>query len=306
MYKVLLQQKIDEIGVLYGNPTDVISQCIRGFIIPREGCDFIGFDFNSIEARVTAWIAGDQEYLQLFRDGEDPYVAAAADIYSISKSEVTKAQRQIGKVAVLAFGFGGGKGAFKMMAKMFGIKATDDEADAYKEGWRNSHPKIVNLWHSLLATAIKAIQHPGEVFTCGHVSYVKQGSFLRCRLPSGRYITYPYAKVTMVDTPWDEKRPGIRAKWFNTNKWEERVLWYGILMENIVQGIARDFLVHSLLLLDECNYDIVLHCHDEGLVEIEKGLSSIDTIVNICQETPDWAEDFPLKAEGWRGIRYQK
>ncbi len=168
----------------------------------------------------------------------------------------------------------------------------------------------MQFWYELEGCAIGALQNPGKKFHTSHegIYYVKQGSFLRCHLPSGRFISYPYPKLEMVDTPWGTKKLGVTAKWVDskTHKWVRRIVWYGIFMENLVQGIARDLLANSLLNLDERGHDIVMHVHDEGLLEALKGKYSIEEIIEIVEILPNWAEGFPLKAEGWRGIRYQK
>jgi len=300
----------DDLDLIYGNPTSIISQCLRGFIVPRPGYDFIGCDFSSVEARVTAWLAGEERLLTLYREGGDPYVDEARGIYNCTTNEVTEQRRQVGKTAVLALGFGGGKGAFQIMAKAFGVKVTDKQAEGIKEAWRRRNPNIVQMWYALEDAAIKAVK-TGTPQKTHFVQYRKSGSFLLCRLPSGREICYPYPKVELKATPWGEKRTALTAKWVNgtTRKWERRIVWYGILTENIVQAVARDLLVNSILRLEATGFAVVMHVHDEILLEIAKTAylkSGVGIVQELMSITPTWAEDLPLTAKGWRGNRYRK
>ena len=293
----------------FGNPLNVVSSCLRGMIIPSEGCDFIGVDYSSIEARITAWLANEKKVLSLFEKNKDVYVAAAAAIYGIPESEVTKDQRQVGKVAELALGYGGGEGAFMQMSKGYGVKVAKNQATDIKIGWRNNRQNTVQMWHALEQAAITAMKSNREVPTAHKVSYKKSGSFLLCRLPSDRFIIYPYPKLEWKMAPWGEQKETITAKWVNsmTKKWERRDLWYGILTENIVQALARDILKEALLYLHKEGYEIVAHVHDEILVEIDKKILSVDYLIMLIYNSiPDWAEGLPIRAEGWRGVRYQK
>lgn len=305
--KTSTKDKTDEIGLFFGQPMNVISSCLRGFLIPKEGCDYIGCDFKAIEAVITAWVAREECLLKLFRDREDPYIDAASSIYACAKEQIDSTRRQVGKVAVLSLGFGGGKGAFQLMAKGYGIKVSDDEAEKIKKAWRAKNPNVVSTWYALENAAIKAIR-TGERVSVGKVSYKKNGSFLLCTLPSGRDIVYPYPKLELKDTPWNEKKTAITSMWVSSKsrKWERRTLWYGILMENVVQGIARDVLVNALMNFEGAGYETVMHVHDEVLLEVEKGVSSPSTVENIAVMSPQWGPDIPIDAEAWRGVRYQK
>jgi hypothetical protein len=228
----------DAISLCYGSPLGLISQSLRGFLIPQEGYEFMSMDFSSIEARVTAWLAGDQKELSIFRDKKDIYRHTAALIFGIPYSEVTPEQRQIGKVAILSLGFGGGVGAFQQMAKNYLVKVPDKMAESIKVAWRESHPLIVSYWHQLERAAMGAIQSPGQTFKAGLISYKKAGSFLWCQLPSTRVICYPYPKIEGVLTPWGEIRDQITAKAVDpdTREWASQKVWYGKLVENCCTG----------------------------------------------------------------------
>lgn len=298
----------DEIAKMQGSVLATLSSCIRGMIVPAPGNDFIGADFSSIEARITAWLAGQEERLDEFRKKIDPYLAAASGTFNVPITEVNKTQRQVGKAQVLAFGFGGGAGAYlRFVPKELGH--TEKEGEQFKDVWRANNPKIVKMWYQLERAALAAMNDPGKWFATNKVKYCKSGSFLLCRLPSGRDIVYPYPKVEMVETPWGEKRACITAMWVDskTNQWTRRKCWYGILVENCVQAVASDLLRAALVDLDACNYDIVGHFHDEVLLEVPLKWSSVETIEQIIKDsTPSWCADLPVGVEGWRGSRYQK
>lgn len=302
------------IDLLYGQPLSVISQCLRGFLIPEVGCDFITVDFSAIEARVLAWLAGDVKTIEIFKTHGKVYEDAASGIYRVPISKVTKDQRQIGKVAVLALGYQGGVRAFQKMAKTYNVKISDAEADKIKVAWRNAHPEIVKYWWTLDDAAMNATLNPGKTFRCTtkytSIAYKVMGSFLFCKLPSGRAISYPYPKIEPVETPWGETRDALTymAEDSLTKKWEKQKAYGGLLTENITQAVARDLLADSMLRLEEHGFKIVMHVHDEIVCEVNKKNTelTLELMEKLMSEVPDWAKDLPMAAEGWRGERYRK
>lgn len=300
----------DLFEINYGSALNVVSDCLRGFLVPSEGKSFATVDFSAIEARVLAWLAGEEQVLEVFRTGEDIYKFEAANIYSKPYSEITKEQRQIGKVAVLALGYQGGKGAFQVMAKGYGVKVTDDQAETIKIAWREKRPKTVRYWYDVEASAISAVKNPGTKTKAGpkgrEVHYVVKGSFLWCKLPSERVLCYPYPKVEMIETPWGDMKEGLTymSEDSLTKKWERQKAYGGLLVENITQAVARDILADSLLRLDENNFDTVMHIHDEDVCEVDTdALKQMEEIMSV---TPAWATGLPIGAEGWHGRRYRK
>lgn len=238
----------DNIDMFYGQPTTVISDCLRAFITAPKGKTLMAVDFSSIEARVLAWLAGEEKALEIFRTHGKIYEYAASGIYQVPLDKVTKDQRQIGKVAILALGYQGGVGAFQSMAKAYGVtmepaypslwaaasQSVRDKAEANwhknkkkydisreefiasditKILWRESNPSIVRYWYALEEAAINAIMHPGQTFSAGfsgrEVKYRVVGSFLWCRLPSSRVICYPYPKLQNMKTPFDTVKEGM-------------------------------------------------------------------------------------------------
>lgn len=303
----------DYLDMCYGPVLDAMADSLRAMITATPGNELIAMDFSAIEARVLAWLAGQESVLDIFRTHGKIYEHAAAGIYRKDISAVTKDERQIGKVAVLALGYGGGVGAFQSMARVYGVKVEDALADEIKKAWREAHPKIVRYWYELEDAAINAVEL-GEACGAGvqgrHVTFKKNGSFLWCRLPSGRVLCYPYPTVKQIETPWGELKPALHFMSVNgtTNKWEETKTYGGSLAENITQAVARDLLAQALPRLEASGFPVVFHAHDEAVVEIpaDAEASAIEKAEHLMSVVPAWAKGLPLSAEGWRAFRYRK
>lgn len=301
------------LDMLYGPTMDALADSVRGMIIANPGHELVAMDFSAIEARVLAWLAGEEKVLDIFRTHGKIYEHAASGIYRKPIEEVTKAERQIGKVAVLALGYGGGVGAFQSMARVYGVKVEDALADEIKRAWRESHAKIVHYWYDLEGAAINAVEL-GCVCKAGaagrQVAFKKNGSFLWCKLPSGRVLCYPYPSVKQIETPWGEMKSALHFWGVNgvTKKWEEQKTYGGSLSENITQAVARDLLAESMLRLEHNGYPVVMHVHDEAVVEIPAtaGDDVAHQIEQIMAVVPGWAKGLPVAAEGWRARRYRK
>jgi hypothetical protein len=272
-FKLVREKNYRMLAALYGPPMSMLSRCMRGFFVAPKGKRLVVGDFSAVEGRGTAWISGEEWKLDLFRqcdanpDGPDVYMHTAGGILHKMPKDVTKSERQAyGKVPELALGYQGGVGAFQTMAKTYGVQVSDMDAENIKLAWRALHPATVRTWYALQRAAIAAVERPGEAFTAGHpgrhVTFKVVGSFLWCLLPSGRCTCYPYPKVlegnfgpqlTYMTVPNadDVKKSRIIEDPQNTpGKWVRIATYGGSLMENVVQAICRDLLVHCMLELE--------------------------------------------------------
>lgn len=303
------------VDLMYGPVLDAMADILRGMIVADEGHELIAMDFSAVEARGLAWLAGEEKVLDVFRSHGKIYEHAASGIYNVPIEEIGKEdpRRQVGKCAVLALGYGGGVGAFQSMARVYGVKVSDEQAEEIKTAWRASHPKIVRYWYDLEAAALDAVEL-GKQTSAGppgrEVKFKMAGPFLWCRLPSGRRICYPYPRVAERETPWGQMRRALHFMGENavTRKWEEMSTYGGSLAENITQAVCRDLLAEAIIRLEAADYPVVFHAHDEAVVEIatSRAEGAVSEIERILSEVPSWAQGLPLSAEGWRGKRYRK
>lgn len=307
----LLKHKPDKsrelINMFYGDPVGMISNCLRGFIKAPEGRKFICGDWSAIEARVIAWLAEEERVLEIFRGHGKIYESEAAGIYRVGIEEVDDFQRQIGKVAVLSLGFQGGKGAFQSMAKNYGVKVSDERAEEIKVAWRESNPNIVRFWYALERASFLAVQNPGTQYSAGPITYVVKGSFLFCKLPSNRVLTYPYPKLEIVKTPWGADKEAVTFMTVDatTRKWVRAKSYGGFLAENVTQAVARDILSDCIVRTENTELVTFMHVHDELVCECPS-FSKKEFLEHLMEEVPSWAKGLPLKAEAWEGYRYRK
>ena len=288
-----------------------VADCLRGILKAPHGKKLIAVDFAAIEGRVLAWLAGEESKLNIYRGHGKIYEHTAAQIYNINNIEnVTKEQRQIGKVAELALGFQGGVVAFQSMAKNYFVKVPDKLANEIKTTWRKANPNIVSYWYDLERAAIAAVKYVGQKFACGpsgrKVIFLKKGSFLFCRLPSGRAICYPYPKMKIVKTPWGEDKNALAYKGEENFQFVTKVAYGGLIAENVTQATSRDLLVESMFRFEKAGYPIILHVHDEAVFEVNKNFGSVKETEEIMCVLPKWAKDLPIQAKGWEGLRYRK
>ena len=281
--------------------TDVLKGMLRPALIPAQGKQFVVADWSAVEARVTAWASGDpqaEDVLDVFRSGRDIYKREAAGIYRVKEEDVTKDQRQIGKVAILSLGFAGGIGAFSAMGRAYGVVMTESDSRRIVDAWRRSNQWAVKYWAKLEEAYTRALRNKGREFSAGRVTYLYDGQHLWYALPSGRILCYPFAKfegenITYVKAAW---KPAADAK-----EWPRARLWKGLACENITQAIANDLLRHSLRQLP----DVVLHVHDEIVLETDDP-SAADRLKQVMCTPPEWAQGLPLNAEVEVMSRYGK
>lgn len=324
------------IEMWHGPVMRVLASCVRGYLIARDDHVYIGADLVNIEGVVLSWLANEKWKLQAFFDffagrGHDLYLLSAGRIYGVEPDQA-KPHRQIGKVSELALGYGGGKGAFQSMAVNYGVKVADDQAEDIKAMWRKANPAIVQFWAALEYAAKAAIETPGRLVKADRyynwelkrvieldipaerlIAFRVSGSFLWCRLPSGRVLCYPYPEIQNVMKPWGSELPSVtfmgvdgRQKSKTFNKWVRLSTYGGSLAENVTQAVARDVLVDGMLELDKRKYPIVLHVHDEAVAECQKDFGSIDEVEQVMVSSSPWAAGMPLKAKGFMGKRYRK
>ena len=278
--------------------TDVLKGMLRPALVPSKGKHLVVADWSAIEARVNPWLSGKgDEKLAIFASGEDVYKVNASATFGVSVSQVTKDQRQIGKVQELACGFAGGVGAFAAMGRVYGVALPESDARRMVDAWRRANPWSVPYWQDLESAYTRAMRNKGKEFSAGRVTYLFDGLHLWYVLPSGRILCYPYARlesegVTYAKASW---KPAADAK-----EWPRARLWKGLACENITQAVANDLLRHSLRQLD----DVVLHVHDE--IVIETATPDPEALRLVMCTPPEWAKGLPLDAEVSIMERYGK
>ena len=281
--------------------TDVLRGMLRPALIPAEGKQFVVADWSAIEGRVNPWLSkrGDNTKLQQFRDGLDVYKVNAAETFRTTYDKVTKDQRQVGKVQELACGFGGGVGAFAAMGRVYGLTLPEEEARRMVNAWRHANEWAVPFWQELETAYTRAMRNPGKEFEAGRIVYLHDGTHLWYALPSGRVLCYPFAKfdndgISYAKAAW---KPAADAK-----EWPRARLWRGLACENVTQATAHDLLREALRRLD----DVVLHVHDEIVIETDKPEAALEELQRVMTTPPAWAAGLPLDAETSIMDRYGK
>jgi len=305
--RIVQSGSLDDLELEYDRPTQVLSELIRTAFIAKTGSTFIVCDFSAIEARVIAWLTGEEWVLDTFRRGGDIYCETASKMFGVpvEKHGQNKELRQKGKIAVLALGYGGGVAALEAMGGSRLGLTQDEERDIVKR-WRASNKHIVQFWDTIERMAVVAIQKGIPIQVQRGVQCEMRRGFLFITLPSGRCICYPRAKVETEDVHGHEK-PSITYEGSNqtTGKWEQMRTYGGKLTENVVQATARDILGEVLLRAERAGMDVVFHVHDEIIVEAKPGqtLADVERIFN----TPiDWCKTLPLKGDGYTTPYYLK
>ena len=290
----------EDIQMLYDDVPDTLSQLIRTAFIPRQGMKFIVADFSAIEARVIAWLAGEEWRMKAFANGEDIYCASASKMFGVPvvKHGENGHLRQKGKISELACGFGGSVGAMKAMgADSLGL--SDTELKQIVTDWREASPHITELWWAVDKAVKKAIKEKTSTETHG-LLFSYEAGFLFIRLPSGRRLAYakPYIGKNKFGGE-SVTYMGINAQ----KKWDRLESYGPKFVENCVQGIARDLLMYSMQTLSQ--HFIVGHIHDEMIIECPKD-TKLDEICQQMARTPDWAKGLLLRADGYECSFYKK
>jgi DNA polymerase len=277
---------------------------LRPSIIPETGNQFVVADWSAIEGRVNPWLSGNgEDKLKIFESGLDVYKTNASATFNVAYDAVDKDQRQVGKVQELACGFGGGIGAFAAMGRVYGLQMPEDEARKMVNAWRRANPWSVQFWNDLEEAYTRALRNKNEIFTAGRISYLFDGQHLWYSLPSGRVLCYPYARfeddnITYAKASW---KPAADAK-----EWPRARLWRGLACENVTQATAHDLLRSSLRCLDSEGFNVVLHVHDEIVLETDQPEEAKQRLEEIMTTPPEWAQGLPLQVEAGVMGRYGK
>lgn len=300
---------LEEFEQNYANVTQVLSELIRTAFVAAPGHIFHVCDFSAIEARVIAWVAGENWVLDVFRNDGDIYCATASQMFGVpvEKHGRNAHLRQKGKISVLALGYGGGVAALDAMGSSK-LGLTEYEKNETVKLWRRSNPKIVRLWKIIEKAAITAIKTHKEVVIHRGIIVGFRWGMLTITLPSGRTICYPRATVgTEYNDGWRGDHDIIEYEGLNqtTKKWEKIRTYGGKLTENVVQAIARDILGIVILRARRDNLPVVFHIHDEIVVEATIGRPLSD-VVSLFSEPIDWCRDLPLKGAGYSTPYYLK
>lgn len=291
---------MEALDMIWGDVPEVLKSLIRSALIPSEGHEFIVSDFSAIEARVIAWLAGEEWVLDTFREGHDIYKATANQMFHLGGvDKVDKSMRQRGKVATLALGYQGGTGALQAMGALkMGIK--EDELQGLVNAWRKANPNIVKFWRRVEAAAKRALEFGTKVsLRDTGISFYVRDHFLMIGLPNGRSIAY--ANATLEDG-----RIRYEGKSMTSSTFQKLETYGGKLVENIVQATARDVLGESMIRLEKLGYKIVAHVHDEVILDVPIGVTNIDEINEQMAINPEWTEGLPLAAAGFRSDFYMK
>lgn len=288
------------VELIYGDVPDTLSQLIRTAFVPRKDRTFFVSDFSAIEARVIAWLAGEQWRMDVFTGGGDIYCASASQMFKVpvEKNGVNGHLRQKGKIAELALGYGGSVGALKAMGALeMGLE--EDELQPLVTAWRDSNPNIVKLWWDVDRCVKDAIKRKTETELHG-LKFECRSGMLFISLPSGRKLAYVKPRI-------GENRFGGESVTYegvgSVKKWERLESYGPKFVENIIQGMARDILCYSMKTLRCCN--IVAHVHDELIIEADKQMS-LEAVCEQMGRTPPWAEGLLLRADGYTTDFYRK
>ncbi len=301
--ELVKQGRFEDIELLYDSTPNVLSELIRTAFIPKPGCRFAVADFSAIEARVLAWLSGEQWRLDVFTSHGKIYEASASSMFHVPMEEITKGSplRQKGKLAELGLGFGGASGALISMGAL-DMGLTEDELPPLVAAWRKANPHITQFWWDVDAAAIKAVTEKQKT-KVGKIIFEYKSGILFITLPSGRKLSY--VKPRMAVNRFG--RDGLTYEGISENKKWSRIETYGPkLVENIVQGTARDLLAEAMLRVEKKGYPIVMHCHDEIIAEVPEGSGSVDEMCEVMAVQPVWAEGLPLRADGYECSFYQK
>jgi DNA polymerase len=306
---IVKANRLEDLELMYDNISTILSQLIRTAFVAEENNTFVVADFSAIEARVISWYADEDWRMEVFRTHGKIYEATASRMFNLPIEMITKGSdlRQKGKVAELALGYQGAVGALERMGGASMGLSEPEMRDIIRK-WRLANSNIVDFWNDVEACAVEAVQWPGRIVESAFKGLLFQieGFSLTLQLPSGRKLFYHNPRLR----PGKGKKPVLHYEGIiqETKQWGIVDTYGGKLVENIVQATARDLLGYSMMLVDKAGLDIVMHVHDEIVVEAPKATST-DTLKLMCdlmgEEVP-WAQGLPLRADGYITDFYKK
>jgi DNA polymerase family A len=306
--KTLKEESLEDFEIFYPDVMGTLSSCIRGMIIASEGCELYVGDYNAIEARVLFWLHGEEYGLKQYHQGTDIYVDMAKRIYNVDT--VSKAQRELGKRAILGAGYGMGHVKFAATCAAQGQAVSDDLAKKAIDAYRNTYTSVVRGWYAQESAAVNTLTTKQDTI-CGRIKWrMDSRGTLLCQLPSGRCLSYPRAFLEYTDTPWGERKITVHyyAVDSKTKRWGVERTYGGKITENITQAIARDFLAAAMFRVEQKGFPVIFSVHDEIVCDVPlgRGDSGLPEWKELLVALPRWGEGCPIKVEVWAGRRYRK
>ncbi|MGQ4666821.1 DNA polymerase [Metabacillus halosaccharovorans] len=304
--ELLKSGSYEVLELLFESVSDVLSQLIRTAFIPSKGHCFVVADFSAIEARVIAWLAGERWRMDVFQSHGKIYEASAAQMFKVPIETIDKGSllRQKGKIAELALGYGGSKGALMQMGALE-MGLTEDELPELVSAWREANPNIVKLWWGIEAAAIKAVKEKAVVKMQYGLTFHYQKGILFITLPSGRSLAYVRPKIG-IDERFGKEQLTYEGTEQGSKQWGRIPTYGGKLTENIIQAIARDCLAVAMLRLDEAGYRINFHVHDEVVLDVPIDTGSMENVEELMGQSIEWAPGLPLGADSFETDYYKK
>jgi DNA polymerase len=306
--QAVLTGEYDHVRNLYEHPLSVVADIARAVICAAPGHRLIAADFSGVESRLAAWLAGEQWKIDAWEKFDQTQNPEDEPYYILGRKFGFHpgVAREPGKLADLAFGYGGGLGAWRKLASK-GDTSTEAEIEQHKSAWREAHPGVVSFWHELQRKASFAITNPGVTFRVNkRVCFEHRGDFLYMGLPSRRELAYPFPRLE-TDVKGQSVvffKDNAAGKFVDCNK--GKGAWHGMWIENAVQAVARDLFAAAMLRLEDAAYPIVTHVHDEICAEVPDGFGSPEEFLRVLTASPDWTEGLPVSAKVREGLRFAK
>lgn len=293
---IIAKLKADEDVSEHGAGTIIASDLLRSMLIAEDGHRLMFADYSAIEARVLAWVAGQNDLVETFRKGGDVYKEMASAIYNKAVDAISDNERQVGKMAILGCGYGMGGKRFAEQCRTMGIEVDEDEAKRIVAVYREKNNRIAQYWRDVEQDFVDMVKEAGRVKS------------VELPLPSGRSLTYHNPRIIQRETPWGAMRDTAQVDTLNsvTRQWTSQIIWGGLLTENVVQATARDLMATAMMALEVKGYNVILSVHDEIISEVPDNFGSLDEMIDIMTRVPAWAKGCPINAEGKEGKRYRK